>query len=49
MTDWAAEYPLSAAQLQDLGVAYVNCSPSNVGRLLLSYQQQMKDIRAELG
>ena len=45
----AAAYPLSAAQLQDLGVAYINCNPSDVGRLLLSYQQQVKDIRAELG
>ncbi len=44
-----ASYPLSASQLQSLGVAYANCNPYDVRRLLLSYQQQVKEIHAELG
>ena len=41
-------YPLTAAQLQSLGVAYANCYPPDLRRLMLSYQAQMKEIRAEL-
>jgi 2-keto-3-deoxy-L-rhamnonate aldolase RhmA len=44
-----AAYPLSASELQDMGVAYANCNPGDLRRLLLSYTQQVKDIQAELG
>ncbi len=42
-------YPLSASQLRSLGVAYANCNPSDLRRLFLSYEQQVKEIHAELG
>jgi hypothetical protein len=42
-------YPLRAAELQALGVAYTNCQPGDLQRLLLSYKQQMREIQAELG
>jgi hypothetical protein len=42
-------YPLTAAELQNLGVAYTNCTPYDLRRLLLSYEQQVQEIRAELG
>jgi 4-hydroxy-2-oxoheptanedioate aldolase len=42
-------YPLNARQLQSMGVAYTNCNPYAVRRLLASYQQQVKEIQAELG
>jgi 4-hydroxy-2-oxoheptanedioate aldolase len=41
-------YPLSASQLQSMGVAYANCNPYDARRLLLSYQQQVQEIQAEL-
>jgi 2-keto-3-deoxy-L-rhamnonate aldolase RhmA len=44
-----AAYPLTASQLQSLGVAYANCNPSDLRRLFLSYEQQAKEIQAELG
>ena len=43
-----ASYPLNASQLQRLGVAYANCNPYDARRLLLSYQQQVKEIHLEL-
>jgi 2-keto-3-deoxy-L-rhamnonate aldolase RhmA len=42
-------YPLSASQLQSMGVAYANCNPGDLRRLFLSYEQQVKAIQAELG
>ncbi|MEI8191418.1 MAG: aldolase/citrate lyase family protein [candidate division NC10 bacterium] len=42
-------YPLTAAQLQSLGVAYANCNPSTPQRLLFSYKQQVAEIQAQLG
>jgi 2-keto-3-deoxy-L-rhamnonate aldolase RhmA len=42
-------YPLRASELQALGVAYTNCQPGDLQRLLLSYKQQMREIQAELG
>ncbi len=42
-------YPLTASQLQAMGVAYANCYPGDLGRLLQSYTQQVKQIQAELG
>lgn len=39
-------FPLNAAQLQKLGVAYANCGPPDVRRLLDSYRQQVEAIRA---
>jgi len=44
-----AAYPLSALELQRMGVAYANCNPGDLRRLLLSYTQQVTDIQAELG
>lgn len=40
--------PLNAAELQAMGVAYANCNPSTVQRLLASYRQQMQEIEAQL-
>jgi 2-keto-3-deoxy-L-rhamnonate aldolase RhmA len=45
----APAYPLGVADLQRLGVAYTNCNPADVDRLLRSYQQQVRDIRAQIG
>jgi len=42
-------YPLRASELQALGVAYTNCQPGDLRRLLLSYEQQVREIQAELG
>ncbi len=44
-----AAYPQNATQLQKMGVAYCNCGPSEVARLLRSFQQQVKDIEKQLG
>lgn len=41
-------FPLGAAELQKLGVVYTNCNPDDVSRLLNSYRQQVKEIRAQL-
>ena len=45
----APTFPLDVAGLQRLGVAYTNCNPSDVDRLLRSYQQQVREIRAQTG
>ncbi len=42
-------FPLNAAGLQKMGVAYANCGPPDVERLLRSYQQQVQEIQAQLG
>ena len=44
----AAAYPLDVAGLTKLGVAYSNCNPTDVDRLMSSYLQQVKDIRADI-
>jgi len=44
-----AAYPLSARELQSMGVAYANCNPYDARRLLLSYRQQVQEIQTELG
>lgn len=41
----AAAYPLDVAGLQRLGVAYTNCNPTDVDRLMNSYRQQVEEIR----
>jgi 4-hydroxy-2-oxoheptanedioate aldolase len=41
-------FPLGAAELQRMGVAYTNCNPDDVSRLLNSYRQQVQDIRDQL-
>ncbi len=43
-----AAYPLTATQLQAMGVGYCNCTPGDIGRLVQSFSQQVRDIRAEL-
>ena len=42
-------YPLTASQLREMGVAYTNCYPGDLGRLLQSYRGQLKQVQAELG
>jgi 2-keto-3-deoxy-L-rhamnonate aldolase RhmA len=42
-------YPLTASQLREMGVAYTNCYPGDLGRLLQSYREQLKQVQAELG
>ena len=41
-------FPLTISQLKELGVAYANCGPADVGRLMNSYTQQIDEIRAAL-
>jgi 4-hydroxy-2-oxoheptanedioate aldolase len=41
-------FPLDVAELQRLGVAYANCGPADVGRLLSSYQQQVDEIQSQI-
>jgi len=41
-------YPVTAAQLRAMGVAYANCYPGDLGRLLQSYRQQVKQVQAEV-
>ncbi len=41
----AAAYPLDVAGLKQLGVAYSNCNPTDVDRLMSSYREQVKGIR----
>ncbi len=43
-----AAYPVGAVELQRLGVAYCNCGPADVNRLLKSFQQQVKEINKQL-
>ena len=42
-------YPRTAPQLRAMGVAYTNCYPGDLGRLLQSYTEQVKQVQAELG
>ncbi len=44
-----AAFPLNAVELQQMGVAYANCGPADVQRLLRSYRQQVEEIQAQLG
>lgn len=41
-------FPLDAHELQRMGVAYGNCGPSDVHRLLNSYREQIKEIEKSL-
>lgn len=41
-------FPLDAAGLQRLGVAYTNCGPPDVRRLFTSFRQQVQDIQSRL-
>ena len=43
-----AAYPVGALELQRLGVAYGNCGPSEVNRLLRSFKDQVKEINTQL-
>ncbi len=42
-------FPLNVAELQKLGVAYSNCGPSDVLRLLRSYQEDVREVKAQIG
>jgi 2-keto-3-deoxy-L-rhamnonate aldolase RhmA len=44
----AAAFPVDVAGLKRLGVAYTNCNPTDVDRLVKSYRQQVVDIRSRL-
>ena len=44
----AAAFPLDVAGLKRLGVAYSNCNPTDVDRLMSSYRQQVRDIQSRL-
>ncbi|MFC1988880.1 HpcH/HpaI aldolase/citrate lyase family protein [Chloroflexota bacterium] len=41
-------YPVSVAELKKLGVAYTNCGPADVSRLMNSYRQQVQEIQSQL-
>ena len=43
-----SSYPLNAAELQKMGVAYGNCGPADVQRLMRSYREQVKEIQTQL-
>jgi 2-keto-3-deoxy-L-rhamnonate aldolase RhmA len=43
----AAAYPLGVAGLKRLGVAYSNCNPTDVDRLMNSYKTQVAEIRGK--
>ncbi|MFC1859963.1 HpcH/HpaI aldolase/citrate lyase family protein [Chloroflexota bacterium] len=43
-----SSFPLDAAQLQQMGVAYTNCGPGTASLLLRSYRQRVEEIRAQL-
>ena len=42
-------FPLDAAQLYKIGARYINCGPSDIARLISSYQQQVREVQAQLG
>jgi 2-keto-3-deoxy-L-rhamnonate aldolase RhmA len=44
-----AAYPVGAPELQRLGVAYCNCGPSEVSRLIQSFKAQVREINKQLG
>jgi hypothetical protein len=44
-----AAYPVTPARLREMGVAYSNVYPGDLGRVLQSYQTQLGQLRAELG
>jgi len=44
-----AAYPVGAPELQKLGVAYCNCGPADVSRLLRSFKEQVQQINKQLG
>jgi 2-keto-3-deoxy-L-rhamnonate aldolase RhmA len=41
-------FPLTISQLKTLGVAYANCGPADVGRLMNSYKNQIDEISSHL-
>ena len=41
-------FPLNISQLKELGVAYANCGPADVSRLMNSYKQQIDEITSYL-
>ncbi|MFC1899437.1 HpcH/HpaI aldolase/citrate lyase family protein [Chloroflexota bacterium] len=43
-----AAFPLGIDELQKLGVAYTNCGPPDVRRLLNSYREQIREIQKQL-
>jgi 2-keto-3-deoxy-L-rhamnonate aldolase RhmA len=45
----AGAYPLDVNGLRQLGVAYSNCNPTDMDRLVASYREQVRQIRAQMG
>ena len=41
-------FPRDAAQLYKMGARYINCGPSEIARLISSYEQQVQEIQAQL-
>ena len=41
-------YPLGVSELKRLGVAYANCGPADVSRLLESYRLQVREVHDQL-
>ncbi len=41
-------FPLGVVELKEMGVAYANCGPADVVRLLESYRQQIEEIKDRL-
>ena len=44
-----AAYPVTVTQLRVMGVAYSNCYPGDLARLLQSYRNQVQQLQTELG
>ncbi len=42
------QFSLSIPELKELGVAYANCGPADVVRLLESYKKQLAEIESQL-
>jgi len=43
-----AAFPRTATQLREMGVAYANCYPGDLGRLLQAYKETVAQVRREL-
>ncbi len=44
----AAAFPLDVAGLRRLGVAYATCNPTDIDRLMMSFRDQVKEVRAQM-
>ncbi len=44
----ATAFPLDVAGLRRLGVAYATCNPTDIDRLMMSFRDQVKEVRAQM-